>query len=80
MRSVFKRKKKKHFPTSVELRMSNVRGVGLNRFVVNELDFNILALSFLFNLTTPTLTLSGNHVANGTVGGIIPFIGEGPFK
>lgn len=65
---------------SVELHMSNVRGVGLNRFVVNELDFNIFAMSFLFNLATPTLTLTGDHVANGVVGGIIPFIGEGPFK
>lgn len=60
--------------------MTNVRGVGLNQFVVNELDFNILALSFLFNLTTPTLTLSGDYVAHGIVSGVIPFIGEGPFK
>lgn len=60
--------------------MSNVRGVGLNRFVVNELDFNLFALSFLFNLTTPTLTLTGDYVANGMVGGTIPFIGQGPFK
>lgn len=60
--------------------MSNVSGVGLNQFAVNEVDFNILALSFLFNLTTPTLTLSGDYVANGVVSGVIPFIGEGPFK
>lgn len=70
---------KNMFEKSVELNMTNVRGVGLNRFVVNELDFNIFALTFLFNLTTPTLNLTGNHEANGVIG-IIPFIGEGPFK
>ncbi|KAG4070987.1 hypothetical protein HA402_001424 [Bradysia odoriphaga] len=64
----------------IELHLSNVRGVGLNRFVVNELDFNIFTLSFLFNLTTPTLTLSGDYVADGVVSGVIPFIGEGPFN
>ncbi|KAJ6642544.1 hypothetical protein Bhyg_07496, partial [Pseudolycoriella hygida] len=64
----------------VELVMTNVQGIGLNQFVVNELDFNIFALSFLFNLTTPTLTLTGDHVANGIVAGVIPFIGEGPFN
>lgn len=64
----------------MDLHLSNVRGVGLNRFVVNELDFNIFAMTFLFDLTTPTLTLSGDHVANGMAGGVIPFIGEGPFK
>lgn len=60
--------------------MTNVSGVGLNKFVVNYLDFNLFELSFFFNLSTPTLTLRGDYVANGIVSGIIPFIGEGPFK
>lgn len=64
----------------MELHLSNVRVVGLSRFVVNELDFNNSALSIWLNLTTPTLKLSGDHVANGIVGGFIPFIGEGQFK
>lgn len=53
---------------------------GLQEFIVNELDINIVAFPYLFDITIPQLNTSGNYVVDGSMGGLIPMFGEGPFE
>lgn len=62
------------------MKLLNVRGVGANKFIVNDADFNIIGLRFVLDLTVPQLTITGEHISNGLIAGIFPMKGEGPFK
>lgn len=57
----------------------NVRGVGANKFIVNDADFNILTLRYVLDLTVPELIITGEHISKGLIGGVFPMTGEGPF-
>lgn len=63
---------------SANFTLTDVRGVGGNEFIVNDVDFNIIGLSFLVDLTVPKLQMSGNFVGVGQMF-IMSIEGRGPF-
>lgn len=64
---------------SANITLTDVRGVGGNEFIVNDVDFHIVGMRFLVDLTVPKLQMSGNFVSVGQMF-IMSIEGRGPFK
>lgn len=62
------------------MKVENIQGVGANQFIVNDADFNVIGLRFVLDLTVPELNITGNHIINGSVAGIVPIKSEGNFR
>lgn len=62
--------------------MRSVLVHGLDRFIINSVDFNILRLNFDFDFTFPVLTLRGTHRTTARIAGTVPvpIVGDGPFS
>lgn len=60
--------------------LTDVTAIGLNEFIVNDVDFRTLDLTFNIDLTIPELIIWGQFTANGLMAGVFPMNGNGPFK
>lgn len=64
----------------VDIQMHNVSFAGFRGFQINDLDFNVLGFGLELQLFIPSLEISGHHISNGSLYGLVPVIGEGPFN
>lgn len=63
------------------MNMSNVRVIGLNRFVVDDAKFALVGLKFLLNISISTpLEVTGDYKSDGNVVGMFMMKGQGPFR
>lgn len=60
--------------------LTDVTAIGLNEFIVNDVDFRTLDLTFNIDLTIPELTIWGQFTSAGLMAGVFPMNGKGPFK
>lgn len=61
--------------------MNNVLVTGLNQFVVNDADFVLAGLGFKLDIGIPTnLTVTGDYLSDGLIGGLFSIRGKGPFR
>lgn len=62
--------------------MRNVDVLGLDGFIINNVDFVLFPLHFHFDFTFPVMTLVGTHRTIAQIAGVIPvpISGEGPFS
>lgn len=68
------------FLEGLDIRMRNISFIGFRGFEVNGLDLNVLGFFLELNLVIPTLEISGWHISNGSLFGLVPVIGEGPMN
>lgn len=68
------------FLEGLDIRMSNISFVGFRGFQTFGLDLNVLGFFLELQLVIPELVISGWHVSNGTLLGLVPVIGEGTFN
>jgi len=66
------------FLEGLNISMRNISFIGFRGFEVNHLDLNVLGFLVELNLVVPELEISGWHVSNGSLYGLVPVIGEGP--
>ncbi|KAJ6638592.1 hypothetical protein Bhyg_11329 [Pseudolycoriella hygida] len=64
--------------TGLNISMHNISFVGFRDFQMRDLDFNLLGFNFTLQMLIPQLNISGHHVSNGSLYGLVPVIGEGP--
>lgn len=54
--------------------------IGFRDFEVHNLTFDLIGFNLTLRLVIPDLEISGHHISNGSLYGLVPVIGEGPVK
>jgi hypothetical protein len=62
----------------LDIQLFNVSFLGFRDFEIRDLDFNLLGFDLSLQFYVPLLQISGQHVSNGTLYGLVPVIGSGP--
>jgi len=65
------------FLEGLDIQMYNLSFAGFSRFQTFGLDLNVIGFFLDLQLVIPELEITGFHVSNGTLFGLIPVIGEG---
>jgi len=65
------------FLEGLDISMQNISFIGFRGFEVNGLDLNVIGFFLELQLVIPELEISGWHVSNGSLYGLVPVIGEG---
>jgi len=60
--------------------LTNNSFAGFSRFQTFDLDLNVIGFFLNLTLVVPELEISGWHVSNGSLLGLVPVIGEGTFN
>jgi hypothetical protein len=68
------------FLEGLDIQMINVSFIGFSGFQANDLDLNLVGFDLSLQLVFPMLEISGYHISNGSLLGLIPVIGEGPMN
>jgi hypothetical protein len=66
------------FLSGLDIQMHNISFIGFQRFQVNDLDLNLIGFGIELQLVIPELEISGHHVSNGSLLGLVPVVGSGP--
>jgi len=64
--------------TGLDIQMHNISFWGFRDFQINDLDFDLITFDIELQLVIPQLNISGHHVSNGSLYGLVPVVGEGP--
>ncbi|XP_037027020.1 uncharacterized protein LOC119067866 [Bradysia coprophila] len=62
----------------LDIQLHNISFIGFRDFEIRDLDFNLLGFDISLQFFIPSLEISGHHVSNGTLYGLVPVIGSGP--
>lgn len=69
------------FMIRYSINLTNVRAVGLKKFVLDDADLQLAGLVFNMQLSVPTaLAITGNYESDGHVAGMLSIKGSGPFR